>query len=339
MESLQKHHEVALVGHGAGALWWKKPRWDVIHLQWPESLTGWVAPTAADLQKIDAILEWHSRISPIVLTVHNYQPMATMAEAGRELFRVVLRHCSGFVHLGRSSIAEYQQIHQDVAAVAEGSHTVIEHGDYSYYHRLEERAEEDLRQILASIHPDETVFLVFGVLRDAREEELAREAFLMAGLPDARLLFAGTFGGSAISWNERRQLEQATPPSIARCHRRIADEEVALLFKRADAVLIPRSGRLNSGVIPLAYTYGKPAIGPTGGTIEEEVRAGGGADLVYASGDAVDAAAALRRLYRMDRPERAAIRERIDRYCRETLSWQVVSRKHLEFYKYLISRH
>ena len=45
IEALIHRPEVTNVGFGSAALYWPKPRWNVIHVQWPEALLGWKKPT------------------------------------------------------------------------------------------------------------------------------------------------------------------------------------------------------------------------------------------------------------------------------------------------------
>lgn len=47
----------------------------------------------------------------------------------------------------------------------------------------------------------------------------------------------------------------------------MSDEEVALHFVAADVVFIQRVNGLNSGNIPMAYLFGKVAVGPDSGNI------------------------------------------------------------------------
>ena len=61
MDALIRQPDVSNVGSGCGTLYWPKPNWDVIHIQWPEALVGWEAPTRRQIEALGSTLEQAKR--------------------------------------------------------------------------------------------------------------------------------------------------------------------------------------------------------------------------------------------------------------------------------------
>ena len=104
MESLIHQPEISNVGSGWAALYWPKPTWDVVHIQWPEALVGWKVPKPTQIETLQSALQRARRSACIVVTVHNYNVQDRMGAVGQQLYETVYRNADAFVHLGRSSL-------------------------------------------------------------------------------------------------------------------------------------------------------------------------------------------------------------------------------------------
>jgi hypothetical protein len=152
MESLIQQREISVVSSGGAALSWPKPAWDIIHIQWPESLIGWQTPTRDRLDALNLTLRQAKRHASIVVTVHNYAPKQSMGPIGHELYRTVYDTADAFVHLGQRSVDWFLTHHSDYAGRL---HDVINHGDYRFYETI------GASEPLVPPTSDTTDFLVF----------------------------------------------------------------------------------------------------------------------------------------------------------------------------------
>jgi glycosyltransferase involved in cell wall biosynthesis len=322
MEALVRLPRVSRIGFGYLPFYWPKPRWDVVHIQWPEALVGWQSPTAEQLSELERTLKRVSRHASIIMTVHNYEPQASMGAAGEQLFDIVHRHCVAFVHLGQASREWFCRKYADHSWCSQAIHRVIEHGDYSCYKNIP----ADTSLVPKSVETHRS-YLVFGTIRDEEEIALAEQAFHQASLDKAKLVFAGIVSPKAKGHVAPRIKHK----DIIRYHRRIASEYVAPLVESSYFMFVPRNKRLNSGVLPLAFTFGLPVIGPDDGVIGELIRATN--NITYVGGDVNSAAAALRRAHGLSRKRYRAMSERVQAYCRQHMSWPALAAQHLALYQ------
>jgi hypothetical protein len=319
MESLVDQSEIAQVGFGWAALYWPKPKWDVLHIQWPEALVGWQAPEPANIESLRCTLERARTHASIIVTVHNYNAREWMGALGHQLYESVYTSADAFVHLGRRSLEWFLAANSRFGWCNRAIHEVIGHGDYSFYNRVTE--DDTLVTRLASAT---TNFLVFGRMRRKEEMLLAETAFDRAQLQAAKLIFAGKVEPDA------KAAKRSVNPNIIRYHRRIAEAQVKPLVQASKFVFVPRGGRLNSGVIPLAFTFGIPVIAPHEGVMGEIVDAV--ENISFIPNDLHSAAEALRRAYFLSDEEYRAMSNRVLCYCEENMDWPTLARQHVALY-------
>jgi glycosyltransferase involved in cell wall biosynthesis len=88
-------------------------------------------------------------------------------------------------------------------------------------------------------------------------------------MPQARFVIAGT--GEDIE-PYRRMI--ANPGQFTILDEYISDEKRAELFRRASVVVLPYIEATQSGVIPMAYSFGKPVVATAVGGIPSQVEDG-----------------------------------------------------------------
>lgn len=101
--------------------------------------------------------------------------------------------------------------------------------------------------------------LFFGLIRPYKGLDVALEGLARSGRKDAVLTIAGEF------WDGQEETEAlierlGLSHQVEMIPRYVSDAEAAELFTRADAVLLPYRAVTGSGVVPVAYRYGKPVI-------------------------------------------------------------------------------
>jgi glycosyltransferase involved in cell wall biosynthesis len=116
-------------------------------------------------------------------------------------------------------------------------------------------------------------------------------------------------------------------------NRFIGDQEVGRLFETADVVVLPYLSATQSGVIPLAYAYGKPVICTKVGALDELVADGETGLLVKAQDDEALADAIIS-LANKDIRQRMGNAAR--QYIEAHIDWQQIAAKHIEVYQKLV---
>lgn len=115
---------------------------------------------------------------------------------------------------------------------------------------------------------DENTILFFGRIWEYKGLEylIRAEPLIRAEVPDAKIVIAGT--GEDFS---RYRRMMANPESFVVHNRYISDAERSEMFRKASVVVLPYIEATQSGVVPLAYTFGKPVVATTVGGLPETV--------------------------------------------------------------------
>lgn len=197
--------------------------------------------------------------------------------------------------------------------------TVIPHGDYGFLERF------------APDVPEEPLILCFGrVVRYKGIEVLCRaERLLAERLSGYELVVAGEGDPSFF-------MEDIGPSGrVTLLNRFLADEEVAALFRRARLVVLPYTEASQSGVLAIAFAFGKPAIVTTVGGLPEAV-AFGKAGLLVPPNDEAALAEAIERLWR-DPSLRQSLGLAGKRLVEEEIGWPIVAERHMAMYRELVA--
>lgn len=249
-------------------------RWqaDVLHFHWlhPYLLRGsrWATLLRASrfLAEVALIRQWGIRI---VWTVHNLQNH-DRHQAGlerwftRQFARLadrVIVHCA-------AAQAEAQRLF----GIGPDRLAIVPHGNYAgCYPNTLSAAEARQRLGLGSA---EMVYLFLGRIEPYKGVlELVR-VFRSLDAPDARLVIAGR--------PAQADVVPAVEAAIAADHRIlfrpgfVADADIQMYFKAADAVVFPYRDVLTSGAVVLAMSFGRACVAPRRGCIPETLDPEGG---------------------------------------------------------------
>jgi glycosyltransferase involved in cell wall biosynthesis len=132
--------------------------------------------------------------------------------------------------------------------------------------------------------------LFFGLVRPYKGVDTLCSALAMMDPSEVFLTVAGEW------WMRDACLREALRrrPNVEVIDRYVGAEEAASLFSRADAVVLPYRRSSGSGVLAMAYGYGKPVIAGRGGGLADAVVDGVSGVLVPPDDPAAIAAAARR---------------------------------------------
>jgi len=263
-------------------------------------------------------LRWLGRRYPIISTMHDVEPHPGQDDTWRKRKEIdTLARLSHrvFVHgekLTQHLLTKYPMRTEDNV-------TVIPHGDYSLFTRYQSSAVEE-----------RNVVLFFGRIRDYKGLEYFIQAAKLVSLmvPDARFVIVGAGDFRPYC----RLLSEALDFEVH--NRYIPDCQVADFFRRASIVVLPYIQASQSGVIPIAYAFGKPVVTTHVGCLPDVVE-DGQTGLLVPPGDAQALADAMLRLLGNDE-----LRETLGRNAhqkmKDELGWSKIAATTLRIYRMAI---
>ena len=134
--------------------------------------------------------------------------------------------------------------------------SVIPHGDYSFFKKFGERNIEETNSVL-----------FFGRIGDYKGLEylIESEQSIVDKVPNVKIIIAGEGDFS-------KYYELISDSSHFEIYNKyIPEENVAELFKAAKVVVLPYVECTQSGIIPIAYAFGKPVVVTNVGALSEMV--------------------------------------------------------------------
>lgn len=166
--------------------------------------------------------------------------------------------------------------------------------------------------------------LFFGLVRPYKGLDVLIEALAKLNNSDIHLTVAGEPWGDKVE--QRAKLEQAGVPNLELHLNYITDEDAANYFARADAVILPYLSATGSGVVPLAYHYGKPVVATRVGGLPDTIIEGKTGWLVAPK----DSAALVNVISTLDRQQLQGMQKDIATFC-EKNSWDAFAHAICEF--------
>jgi glycosyltransferase involved in cell wall biosynthesis len=278
-------------------------KYDIVHLLWPEELTGWRQPTHEQIDEVLARLDRWAQHSRIIISVNNLYPHGYHKDPiFHRLFAEIYERADVIHHFSKAS---KEAVIREFPSIASLNHIV--HVGFNY-ERLVPAGEIDRAAARRSFgfEADDMVFLAFGALRFWEEVRLLSRAFRSANIPRKKLLLAAQYEGYGSSWVQRLRRWRIWQKSrkIKVITDRPSDAQLPSLFAAADAVIVVRRNSMSSGVPSLAMTFGRFVIAPNFGGMAEYLAGTG--NIVYDEFSAHDLATAMERAAIIDR-ERVGI--------------------------------
>lgn len=232
---------------------------DIVHLHWPDGFAFHRSLFKSLFRSIFLIIlvsVYRLLGAKVVWTVHNlhsheqYHP-----KTERCFWNRLYRRLDGWIALSDYS-AGLMQTHDEIGELPQA---VIPLGVYP---RLGDLVEDP-----APRSDREKALLYFGNLRSYKSIPSLIAAFRETRGPDMTLTIAGKCEDS-----HQEAFLRTNSESDGRIRLQlefIPDEELEKLILSSSGIIIPYSGSLNSGVIFLAMTYGKPVLAPKTPTFRE----------------------------------------------------------------------
>ena len=150
---------------------------------------------------------------------------------------------------------------------------IIPHGNFDNYLPEKDLSFEQARATFA-LTPSDNVLLFFGFIRPYKGLHLLLEAFEQSAAkdPNLKLLIAGSSEGFQIRNNITTAIENNKFRNrIIYNLNFIKNEDIPKYFKAADLVVLPYKDIDHSGIIHLAYSFGKAVLATNVGDFEEVI--------------------------------------------------------------------
>ncbi len=277
--SISKNIEVDC---GIDKFWKDEKQYDIIHVQWPEMLSFMVSrrtfsPNNQRIKKVDAQLKkLKSGGAKIVITRHNVFPH-NYSSNYEKLYEIVFNNMNGVIHMGDYSHQEFLKRYPDLTNI---KHTVIPHGWYDNIPN--DCTKEEARKFL-NLKEDAFVILAFGALRDNAEEQMLFESFKLIQNPNKLLIIPrGYYNNKNILYRLfdflnlkfykkliQKKAEKLKTKRILWNQSFVDENDIQYYFNASDLLVIPRIDILNSGNVPLGFSFKKVVVGPKVGNIGE----------------------------------------------------------------------
>ena len=204
---------------------------------------------------------------PLVLTLHDPKPHSGMSY----LYKLINRCFINYINL---KTADLIYVHGNNCRkylikkkIPERKIQVISHGDYSFFNKNRKYIKKE----------DNTV-LFFGTMRlnkgIDRLYDIAEK--VKVKIPTVKFIIAGS---SHIKWTKKNRIKKIinsmkSSPMFEVHDKYIPDDEVEIYFRRASVVILPYYDASQSGIIPIAYPFGKPVVATRVGDLPEVVTNG-----------------------------------------------------------------
>jgi starch synthase len=267
----------------------------------------------------DLLFPWLRRYS-LVLTIHDFR-----AHPGDRLSRKTPLWIENFARRRADELIVHTRHVQDL---------VLRH----LHRRAEEVSVIPHVQIGTQLSPvgieeDPNLILFFGRIWEYKGLEylIRAEPWITAQVPEARILIAGA--GEDFSRYARMMVH---PDRFIVDNAFIPEDRAAEYFRRASVVVLPYIEASQSGVIPMAYSAGKPVVATRVGGLPEMVEHGRTGYLV-APRNATELAGAVTRLL-LDAPLRRQMGANGKRKIEAECSPEAIARKTMEVYYRAVQR-
>ena len=283
--------------------------YDIIHVQ---SVNIWLGLSRYLFKRVPIIFTVHDPIQHIGLRKMNriYQDIAQ---------KTILLQSSRFIVHGEKMKKELAQKHN----VSFARISVISHGELSFYQKWK----SGLKCLLPS--RDIKRILFFGVVRKNKGLEylIRAEPIISKGYENYRICIAGKFEGDFDLY--KKLIQDTTKFEII--NRYVSNNEVSELFDSSDIVVLPYVSATQSGVLALAFGFGKPVVATDTGSIPEVLEDGRTGLIVPPCDEKALAHAILELL--LDKEKCLSFGRNAREVARSKLNWANIAVQTVELYK------
>jgi len=234
------------------------------------------------------------------------------------------------VHSNFSKTLLKEKFHFDFSKIA-----VVPHGNFDIYQPQKQTSRYNARKEL-ELSDDDDVLLFFGFIRKYKGLDLLLDGFekVQNKNGNLKLVIAGATSSIQMENEYKERINQISKNNNILYHSRfIPTKHVAQYFIAADIIVLPYKNIFHSGLMHLAYSFGKPVIATKVGDFEETIEHGkSGFILKY--NDATNLSQTIELAF-SNKSKLLEMGEYAQKLSKEKYSWNKIAFRTLEFYKNL----
>jgi len=236
-----------------------KRRTEIVHFQ------------TVNLTELIMIIAFKCIGKKVVFTIHNVRPRhESLRFHHRMLYRLMYSLCDHLIIHAESGKEEVV----DLFGVRPGKISVIPHGDYKFFLPPETRTIEEGKETLG-IPKDWKTVLFFGAIRPNKglDNMLLAMPRIRGKIPRIKLLIVGEPCESYRRYREIVEKEKIEDNVFEKLEY-VPNNAVSQYFFASDLVVLPYNEITQSGVLQIAYAFGKPVVATAVGGFNEAIDEG-----------------------------------------------------------------
>ncbi len=259
------------VDMGLDKFWEFSYKYNIVHIQWPDSLFKNWNPSDLEVLFLKKQIEEIKKTTKIVYTRHNLIPHSKSINRSK-CYEIVEENADAIVHMGSYGIERLKENMKNHRV----KHYIIPHHLYEKEYD-ENTTQKEARKIL-NIPQNKFVILTFGRYRNAEEVHMVLSGFREYRNKHKYLLAPRLEKILFKKEEERKKWKRIKNKLVLLKFRMngihmdsdsVSDDYLPYYFAAADVVLIQRKVILNSGNIPMAFFFKKIVIGANVGNMGE----------------------------------------------------------------------
>jgi len=232
---------------------------DIVHFQ------------SVNLVEIIGVVAFRMLKRKVIFTIHNVMPRhQKLYFYHKFLYRVMYYLCHEIIihsEKGREEII-------DLYGVNINKISVIPHGDYKFFLPEKQLSTNEAKSILG-FTPENKTILFFGAIRGNKglKNILLAMPYIKEQIPEVRLMIVGepmeSYGAYKAVIDEQ-QIKNEVFEKLDY----VPNEDVALYFFAGDLIVLPYHEITQSGILQIAYAFGKPVVATDLGGFREAIENG-----------------------------------------------------------------
>ena len=255
---------------------------EFVHIQWPEAIYAWrhhIPKDESSVRFINDRLRFYKEVNvPIVYTAHNLLPHTNSNSFDEDVYRLIVSLSDVIVHHGSFSVEKIKEVFPEGKTA---THIVCPHGPYPYAAANVENSRKRYH-----LPGGKFIYLNFGRQRQNKGGEFTRSVFHAWNNPGACLFTIGPtslaetnaplFGEKRAKLLMKAKTGYCNAKSIyaqreKRYYRSIPEPEIKNIVAASDVFFLGHLDGLNSGILALAASFGKPVVFPDLGNFREQM--------------------------------------------------------------------
>jgi glycosyltransferase involved in cell wall biosynthesis len=322
------------ISWGLNEFWNYTSKYDIVHIQWPDSLFVNWSPTDLEVLFLGKHINEIKKHAKIVYTRHNEVPHIQLNPNKKKCYDIIEKNADAIVHLGNYGIDTLKEKLQNYQI----KHFVIPH--HIYENEYDNSISQQEARTRLNIPLRKFVILTFGTYRNAEEVHMVLDEYKKMKIKHKYLLaprLRKTLINEAkkkhiLKWiKDRIVLLKFKIQGISMGNDFVSDDKVSYYFAASDIVLIQRLNIMNSGNVSMAFYFSKPVVGANVGNM---------GDLLIKTNNYVfnpyEKDALCKAIYNIKKNQPSSTGDENYKFAMRFLNLKTVATQYIEVYKSLL---